>query len=73
VDDESWPVESRKFPNFSASGAYSPQQTYSLSDVQLLINYAAERGILLIAEFDVPAHCTIWGAGTHLILTKARY
>ncbi|KAJ1989026.1 Glucosamine-6-phosphate isomerase (Glucosamine-6-phosphate deaminase) (GNPDA) (GlcN6P deaminase) [Coemansia spiralis] len=61
VDAQSWPVESRTFPDLQKNGAYSAQQTYSYNDVNNVIAYAKERGIRVIPEFDVPGHTYIVG------------
>ncbi|KAJ2723218.1 Glucosamine-6-phosphate isomerase (Glucosamine-6-phosphate deaminase) (GNPDA) (GlcN6P deaminase) [Coemansia sp. Benny D115] len=61
VDAQSWPVESKTFPELQAKGAYSSSQTYSYNDVKQVIQYAKERGIRVIPEFDVPGHTYIVG------------
>ncbi|KAJ2776128.1 Glucosamine-6-phosphate isomerase (Glucosamine-6-phosphate deaminase) (GNPDA) (GlcN6P deaminase) [Coemansia javaensis] len=61
VDAQSWPVESRAFPELQTRGAYGPTMTYSYGDVQRVIEYARARGIRVIPEFDVPGHTYIVG------------
>ncbi|KAJ2704049.1 Glucosamine-6-phosphate isomerase (Glucosamine-6-phosphate deaminase) (GNPDA) (GlcN6P deaminase) [Coemansia sp. IMI 203386] len=61
VDAQSWPVESKTFPELQRNGAYSAAQTYSYNDVKQIIQYAKERGIRVIPEFDVPGHTYIVG------------
>ncbi|KAJ1736646.1 Glucosamine-6-phosphate isomerase (Glucosamine-6-phosphate deaminase) (GNPDA) (GlcN6P deaminase) [Coemansia sp. Benny D160-2] len=61
VDAQSWPVESKTFPELTKKGAYSAKQTYSYSDVKRVIEYARQRGIRVIPEFDVPGHTYIVG------------
>jgi hexosaminidase len=61
VDDESWPLVSEKYPLFAEKGAYAPEATYSASDVAYIVQYAYDRGIRVVPEFDMPAHATIWG------------
>ncbi|KAJ2896137.1 Glucosamine-6-phosphate isomerase (Glucosamine-6-phosphate deaminase) (GNPDA) (GlcN6P deaminase) [Coemansia aciculifera] len=56
VDSQSWPVESKSFPNLQKQGAYAPNMQYSYEDVQEVIEYARERGIRVIPEFDMPGH-----------------
>lgn len=63
VDDQSWPLVSKTYPNFSASGAYAPDAIYTPDDVATIVSYAFDRGILIIPEFDMPAHASIWGQG----------
>ncbi|KAJ1837208.1 Glucosamine-6-phosphate isomerase (Glucosamine-6-phosphate deaminase) (GNPDA) (GlcN6P deaminase), partial [Coemansia sp. RSA 2703] len=61
VDSQSWPVESRTFPELQKKGAYGADQMYSYNDVQQIIEYARQRGIRVIPEFDVPGHTYIVG------------
>ncbi|KAJ2834884.1 Glucosamine-6-phosphate isomerase (Glucosamine-6-phosphate deaminase) (GNPDA) (GlcN6P deaminase) [Coemansia furcata] len=56
VDSQSWPVESKTFPDLQLKGAYAPNMQYSYKDVQGIIDYARERGIRVIPEFDTPGH-----------------
>lgn len=63
VDDNSWPLVVEAYPNFSAMGAYSPAQVYTHDDVIAIQQACFARGIVLIPEFDMPAHASIWGAG----------
>ena len=63
VDDVSWPLVSTTLPLMSQKGAYSPEATYSHSDIEDIVRFANARGIRVIPEFDMPAHASIWGAG----------
>ncbi|KAJ2857486.1 Glucosamine-6-phosphate isomerase (Glucosamine-6-phosphate deaminase) (GNPDA) (GlcN6P deaminase) [Coemansia erecta] len=59
VDAQSWPVESRKYPELQAKGAYGPDMQYSYADVKAVIQYGKARGIRIIPEFDMPGHSFI--------------
>ncbi|KAJ2899602.1 Glucosamine-6-phosphate isomerase (Glucosamine-6-phosphate deaminase) (GNPDA) (GlcN6P deaminase), partial [Coemansia aciculifera] len=61
VDAQSWPIESKSIPGLHQKGAYSSSMTYYYNDVQTIIQYAKERGIRVIPEFDVPGHTYIVG------------
>ena len=63
VDDQSWPLYSARYPNFTRGGAYCADCFYSHEDLTRVVDYAWERGIRVIPEFDMPAHAAIWGAG----------
>jgi hexosaminidase len=56
VDSQSFPVQSRKFPQLSAKGAYAPAAVYTLVDLASVVAYARERGVRVVAEFDMPGH-----------------
>jgi hexosaminidase len=52
-DDQGFRVESRRYPKLQASG---DGQHYTQAQVRELVAYAAERGVRIVPEFDVPGH-----------------
>ena len=62
TDAQSFPFESHLFPNLTL-GAYSGLQIYTHDDVKYVIDFAKDRGIRVIPEFDLPGHCSSWNAG----------
>ncbi|CAH8853309.1 unnamed protein product, partial [Trichobilharzia szidati] len=55
TDDQSFPFVSTTWPKLSEQGAYhSPRCTYGEGDVNDLLEYARQRGIRVIPEFDTP-------------------
>lgn len=57
-DDQGFRVESKKFPKFqelSSDGLY-----YTQDEIHEVIEYARDRGIRVVPEFDMPGHATSW-------------
>ena len=61
TDDQGFRVESRKFPKLHQLG--SDGLYYTREQVSDVIAYAAERGIRVMPEFDMPGHATSWLVG----------
>eukprot|EP01112_Ceratiomyxa_fruticulosa_P013959 TRINITY_DN3960_c0_g1_i1.p1 TRINITY_DN3960_c0_g1~~TRINITY_DN3960_c0_g1_i1.p1 ORF type:complete len:556 (-),score=112.88 TRINITY_DN3960_c0_g1_i1:166-1731(-) len=68
TDDQAFPFPSKTFPRLT-KGAYDPSLTYSEDDLNDLVEYAKERGIRVVPEFDTPAHALSWGVGYPEFLT----
>ncbi|OMJ10738.1 Beta-hexosaminidase 2 [Smittium culicis] len=54
LDSYSWSVESKNDPNLHIKGSYGPGKVYMYTDVIEIINYAKDRGIRVIPEFNMP-------------------
>ena len=61
TDDQGFRVESKRFPKLHQLG--SDGQYYTHQQVTDVIAYAAERGIRVMPEFDMPGHATSWLVG----------
>ncbi|HZU21238.1 MAG TPA: family 20 glycosylhydrolase [Terriglobales bacterium] len=54
-------VESKKFPRLQGMG--SDGLYYTQAEIRQVIDYARDRGIRVIPEFDMPGHATSWFVG----------
>lgn len=61
MDTNSWPLQSTRYPAFSEKGAFAKQAVYTHADVAAVVAHAWERGIMVLPEWDMPAHASIWG------------
>jgi hexosaminidase len=60
-DDQGFRVESKKFPLLQEKG--SGGLYYTQVQIGEVVQYARERGIRVVPEFDMPCHTTAWFAG----------
>jgi hexosaminidase len=61
ADDQGFRVESKKFPLLQEKG--SDGLFYTQDEVRAVIEYARDRGIRVVPEFDMPGHTTAWFVG----------
>lgn len=55
-DSNSFPFESKRVPQVTAYGTYTPKKVYTVSEVVEFVKYANERGVKVIPELDAPSH-----------------
>jgi hexosaminidase len=60
-DNQGFRVESRQFPLLQEKG--SDGLFYTQEEIRKVIEYARDRGIRVIPEFDMPGHATAWFVG----------
>lgn len=58
TEDQGFRVETKKFPELHLQG--SDGNFYTQNEIREIINYAANRGIRVMPEFDMPGHATAW-------------
>ncbi|HWS90574.1 MAG TPA: family 20 glycosylhydrolase [Pyrinomonadaceae bacterium] len=61
TEDQGFRIESKKFPKLHQMG--SDGNFYTQEQAREVIRYAAERGIRVVPEFDMPGHATAWLVG----------
>ncbi len=61
TEDQGFRVESRRFPKLHGQG--SDGLYYTQEQIRGVIAYAADRGIRVVPEFDMPGHTTAWFVG----------
>ncbi len=60
-ENQGFRVESKKFPKLHEMG--SDGLYYTQDEIHDLIEYARDRGIRVVPEFDIPGHSTAWFVG----------
>jgi hexosaminidase len=60
-DDQGFRVASKKFPLLQEKG--SDGLFYTQEEIRGVIEYARDRGIRVVPEFDMPGHTTAWFVG----------
>jgi len=60
-ENQGFRVESKKYPKLHELG--SDSLYYTQDEIRDLIAYARDRGIRVVAEFDMPGHSTAWFVG----------
>jgi hexosaminidase len=58
TEDQGFRVETKKLPELHQMG--SDGLFYTQNEIREIISYAAERGIRVMPEFDMPGHATSW-------------
>jgi len=61
TENQGFRVESRKYPKLQLLG--SDGLYYTQAEVRDIIEYARQRGIRVVPEFDMPGHTTAWFVG----------
>lgn len=60
-DNQGFRAESKKFPKLTSLG--SGGAYYTQDEIREVIAYARDRGIRVVAEFDMPGHSSSWFVG----------
>jgi hexosaminidase len=60
-DDQGFRVESQRFPRLQQFG--SDGHFYTQAQIRHVVDYARDRAIRVVPEFDIPGHTTSWFVG----------
>jgi hexosaminidase len=60
-EDQGFRVESKAFPKLHSMG--SNGDYFTQEQIKYIIQYASDRGIRVVPEFDMPGHATSWFVG----------
>ncbi len=60
-EDQGFRIESKKYPKLQEMG--SGGQFYTQEQVRDVVEYAADRGVRVVPEFDMPGHTSSWMVG----------
>ena len=60
-DDQGFRVESKRFPKLQGMG--SDGHYFTQAQIREVVDYARDRGIRVVPEFDMPGHTTSWLVG----------
>eukprot|EP00742_Colponemidia_sp_Colp-10_P009006 GILJ01009788.1.p1 GENE.GILJ01009788.1~~GILJ01009788.1.p1 ORF type:complete len:559 (-),score=60.15 GILJ01009788.1:148-1788(-) len=69
VDAQSFPMQSLEFPKLW-EGAWSSGERYSQKAIRFVVEYARQRGVIVMPEFDAPGHMYAWGIGYPQVLPQ---
>lgn len=65
TDEQAWRIEIKKYPNLTEIGAIgswddrnAPKAFYTQEDIREIVQYAADRHIMVIPEIDMPGHAS---------------
>lgn len=62
TEDQGWRVEIDAFPKLTEVGAWRGEDRYggfySKETIREIVQYAADRGIVVVPEIEMPGHCT---------------
>ena len=61
TEDQGFRIESKVYPKLHELG--SDGNYFSQEEISQIVKYAADRGIRVVPEFDIPGHTTSWFVG----------
>ena len=61
-DEQSFPIQIKSYP-LLWEASFSRYERYTQATVAKIVEYARDRGVRVIIEFDTPGHAASWGIG----------
>lgn len=65
TEDQGWRIEIKKYPRLTQVGAWRTEADgkryggfYTQAQIKRIVSYAADRGITIVPEIEMPGHCT---------------
>lgn len=68
TEDQGFRIESKRFPKLQQLG--SEGKFYTQEEIRQMVQYATDRGIRVVPEFDMPGHTTSWLVGYPELASK---
>lgn len=68
TEDQGFRIESKRFPKLQQLG--SEGKYYTQDEVRQIVQYATDRGIRIVPEFDMSGHTTSWLIGCPELQSK---
>ena len=68
TEDQGFRIESKRFPKLQKLG--SEGKFYTQEEFRQMVQYATDRGIRVVPEFDIPGHTTSWLVGYPELASK---
>ncbi|HXP07769.1 MAG TPA: family 20 glycosylhydrolase, partial [Acidobacteriaceae bacterium] len=68
TEDQGFRIESKRYPKLQEFG--SEGKYYTQDEIRQIVQYATDRGIRVVPEFDMPGHTTSWLVGYPELASK---
>lgn len=68
TEDQAFRIESKTYPKLHELG--NDGNYFTQQEIKDIVQYAFERGIRVIPEFDIPGHATSWAVGYPELISK---
>lgn len=70
TEDQAFRIECKTYPKLHELG--SNGNYFTQEEIKSIVNYAFERGIRVVPEFDIPGHATSWAIGYPELMSEEK-